>query len=323
MERSTYELIRILSAHAGLQLTVIAHAETHLPPNVSLLGTRVEPCPSEYLLHGDGRSKWDHIANDSAILEKFVSLQSHDVIHDLSSSTSSCILAYKRHLPIVKTLRLMPAHPSSRLTLNRRSWTLYISRFQRQADQTQSGCDWSVMYDFIPGYPKLHVENHTFVSVGRVESRKGHDIAAAVAAALGGRLVVIGRVVDESYADQLRTRFGATVLGELPHPAVVEHISKAAALIWTPRIPEPGGRVVLEALKAGIRVYAARLGVACDILEMDDTNKPRFQFDGIPIFEINDIPSFLLFDEFCVAEKHCALYTHVARSLRRASLQLA
>jgi glycosyltransferase involved in cell wall biosynthesis len=311
MERSTLELARILSERPEVRLTLITNSGTETMRNIQMIRCRpVVECPSDYVLHGDGISKWQHIANDAAILEALLSLDEIGVVHDQSSSVSACVLASRKACSTLKTLRLLPSHPGCRLTVGRRAWTVYISRFQQQMDGWNSPGQSSVIYDFVP-YTCSDVRKDVgrVLSVGRVEHRKGHDIAARVAAAMGKQLHVIGKLKDEPFAKSLADNH-IVIRGEMEPASLMREITNSEALIWTPRTPEPGGRVVVEALKCGVPVYAVRAGIAADIIDAGNTSRitPCLRVSGIDLFRLDELPKFMNFDRNFVAESHIALY---------------
>lgn len=99
-------------------------------------------------------------------------------------------------------------------------------------------------------------ENQGFVMVGRLESTKGPDLAAAAAHRAGVKLVLIG---DGPMAPDIAKRYPDTVLaGRLPHAQIAPIVREARALLMPSRYPEPYGLVAMEAALSGLPV------VLCD-----------------------------------------------------------
>jgi glycosyltransferase involved in cell wall biosynthesis len=317
MERSTYDLITILAGRRDLKITVVAHPATQLPAGISLVGVEVPSCPTEYFKYGDGHAKWEHIANDCGLLRVISRLNRRAVVHDLSSSVSSCILSSVQGNAVIKTIRLQPAHPSCSLTADGRAWTIYISHFQRNMDRWSNPKRSSVFYDLIPaplsadgGEPR-----DSLVSIGRVEPRKGHEAAVRVAQHLGKPLLIIGRIADADFASKLEKASDVTLVGEASAIDVFKHIRQSSGLIWTPAIPEPGGRVVVEALRCGVEVFAVPFGLAADIIEAGIATIQMERIAGLSIYRLRDLPAAWHFTAADVADWHARLYHLVAQSL--------
>lgn len=312
MERSSFELIEILSMRKDLRLSVIAHFDSQLPSFVTLLPVTSMGCCKEYIAFGDGPAKWDHVANDCGILSALVQARGMHLIHDLSSSTSACIYAAAQNIPVVKTLRLHPSHPSNALTADCRMWTVHISRSQAGRDRWSDANRSSVIYDAIPvEVPSDVMRTNRVLSVGRVEARKGHDVAALVAGWLGQHIAIVGRVTEPEFAKRLTNTNAVTLLGERSRNEVLREVARSSALIWTPRIAEPGGRVVVEALRLGVPVYAFPFGIAEDIVTLQHLDPEDFQYEGVPLYHIRSLPIIWKDASETLSNSYSALYSRL------------
>lgn len=269
MERSTYELTSALAARGDLDVTIAAHPDTAPPRATKLLPWSVDSCPEAYSQWGDGASKWTDLAIVRAFFNLIPQLAKFDVVHDNTSSFVPPV-ALGWHLPrlrCIKTLRLMPYHPSSQLSRNSPAVRCFLTAFQRDAAREDGPVVREVPQ--IPRArekPKPQVGNSTRValSVGRVEPRKGHHVALEIARELALELVVCGSIVDVEYAAQLRAA-GARIANLLTPGILRASMRSAAALLWTPVVPEPNGRVVWEALTCGLPVIGIETGALADL----------------------------------------------------------
>jgi len=105
---------------------------------------------------------------------------------------------------------------------------------------------------FSPG--TAHGDSYLLL-VGAVQRRKNPLAAAAAAAELGMRLVVVGPSRDDALADELKRR-GADVRGYVDRDELVELYRGAAALVM-PSSYEGFGLPVVEAMATGTPVVAA------------------------------------------------------------------
>jgi glycosyltransferase involved in cell wall biosynthesis len=96
--------------------------------------------------------------------------------------------------------------------------------------------------------------NHEVLFVGRLESTKGPDLAAAACAAAGFTLRCIGEGVLH---DDIAKRYPKVRLeGRLPPEKIAEHARRARVLVMPSRYPEPYGLVAAEAALSGLPVIA-------------------------------------------------------------------
>jgi glycosyltransferase involved in cell wall biosynthesis len=125
-----------------------------------------------------------------------------------------------------------------------------------------------------------------FLYLGRVEERKGVDIAVDVLAELPGatRLRVVGPG-EKRYLDALRSRARLAGVGdrvefaEVPREAVPAELAGVDVLLFPVRWEEPWGLVPLEAMAAGIPVVATGTGGSAEYLR-DAENCLIFDVSG-------------------------------------------
>lgn len=97
--------------------------------------------------------------------------------------------------------------------------------------------------------------NDELVFIGRLETTKGPDLAAAAARAAGVKLRIIG---TGALRDQLARDYPEAILdGHQPREAIAGLLGRARALIMPSRYPEPYGLVAVEALWSGLPVIIA------------------------------------------------------------------
>ena len=108
--------------------------------------------------------------------------------------------------------------------------------------------------------------------VGRVEPRKGFDVAVRAMAELPEATLRMVGVPDPAYADQLRREAADLGVADrvrmeaLPRMALREAYAAADAVIFPSRWDEPFGLVPLEAMTQGIPVVATRRGGSAEFL---------------------------------------------------------
>lgn len=268
-----------------VDIDLIASEDTRPLDGVRLIGTpKVPPCDERYSRFGDGPSKWEHIFNDLRLAERVASLTPlPDVVHDVSSSHSVATVCAQRAIPYVRSVRLMPYHPAYAATAPLESQRIYLTKYQSLFEPRQVPRS-SVIPDptptILPPFSPTIRGGH-FISVGRVERRKGHETAADLAQRDGRRLYIVGPIKDAEYASFLTDKWPCVKLfGELPHRQTLDMIAGSSGLLWFPSVPEPGGRVVLESLALGVPVLCSKVGYAYDLWESSHGHSSPTTFFG-------------------------------------------
>ena len=104
------------------------------------------------------------------------------------------------------------------------------------------------------------------VVVGRIEARKGADVAVRAMGQLpGATLRLVGPPRDD-YLHELRA-LGPFTTESLPRSALRQVYADSDVLVFPVRWEEPFGLVPLEAMSQGVPVVATRTGGAADFLE--------------------------------------------------------
>jgi glycosyltransferase involved in cell wall biosynthesis len=117
------------------------------------------------------------------------------------------------------------------------------------------------------------------VFVGNIEARKGLDtlVEGFAAAGVDAELIVVGREVDEEYADAVRRQVVAhdlddrvALVGELPHADLAATLRRGHVLAVPSRY-EGFGIVYLEGMSFGLPALASRAGGATDVVTDGET----------------------------------------------------
>ncbi len=109
---------------------------------------------------------------------------------------------------------------------------------------------------------------------GRVAPEKGLEDAAAVAAALGDKLLVWGVIEDSEYASKVENALPAGTIdwkGFLPTRKFQEQMRSCRALLNTPKWNEAYGNVVVEAMACGVPVVAYDRGGPGELINSGKT----------------------------------------------------
>lgn len=111
----------------------------------------------------------------------------------------------------------------------------------------------------------LAEHNRDVLFVGRMESTKGIDLAAAACRKAGLRLVAIG---DGALLDQLRTAYPEMrFVGRLPSSEIPAYAAKARMLVMPSRHMEPFGLTAVEALWSGLPVLVSEQSLIAEDIE--------------------------------------------------------
>ena len=117
-------------------------------------------------------------------------------------------------------------------------------------------------------------EDH-FIWVGRISKEKGlHTAIELFQHKPDQRLIVIGRIYDSNYFEQLKPKLSSSnihYLGHLPHEKVLDEMGRAKALLFPIEWDEPFGLVVAESLAAGTPVISFRRGAMSEIIRDGET----------------------------------------------------
>lgn len=292
MERSSYEFILHLNSYlmsnkTELEVHVFTHQDSIIPSPFIKVPNLIHNIDENYLLNGDGISKWNSYSIEKEVLRALTCFRLFDVIHDMSSIFSLPFIASYYHVPYVRTMRLMPYHPVYSLSKDHTSYFILLSDYQKSFFSNNS-VNYKIIRDpIVVAYKDKIVPTEKYcICVSRIEERKGLEMSIQLAELLKIKIILIGEVMDQQYFERLSSKYeNVTFKGKLNRDSSLELIFGAEYLIWTPLFPEPSGRVVVEALKLGTKVLAFNIGNASDIIDFNDI-KPHLMLGENPVYEL-------------------------------------
>jgi UDP-glucose:tetrahydrobiopterin glucosyltransferase len=194
----------------------------------------------------------------------------YDLVHNNSFSGTPLLLADSVGVPFVTTLHVPPVlleQVAALRTLAENgtpSRLIAVSHGLAQEFGTITPVG-KVIHNGveIPADSEVAPDQH-LLFVGRLVPEKGADLAISIARAAGCTLLIAGRIEDDAfYRREIVPHVDGTsviYLGHLSQGEVWSHMSRAAAMLFTPRWPEPCSLAVLEGLSRGTPAIAFATG---------------------------------------------------------------
>jgi UDP-glucose:tetrahydrobiopterin glucosyltransferase len=156
---------------------------------------------------------------------------------------------------------------SHRIAVHSRAQADSFERRLDKATNLQNGFDLSA-------YSFCDEPADYFAFVGRIAPEKGLEDAVAATIAAAVPLKIWGVIHDPVYWDKIQADYPAATIayeGFLPTDELSQALSRAKALIMTPKWVEAFGNVAIEALACGVPVIAYRRGGPSEIVKSGET----------------------------------------------------
>ncbi|RJQ55932.1 MAG: glycosyltransferase family 4 protein [Actinobacteria bacterium] len=264
----TEELVR-----RGHDVTVFATGDSSTGAHLSYVFDRA---PSDRI--GGRNFQVEHIH----ALEAYRRAGEFDIIHDHDGMSSRAMGALARSLVGTPTLATLhgPADPKSKELYTHLKDELFyvaISNDQRKSFGPLNYV--ATIYNAIDvsKYPFNPEQGDYLLWLGRINQEKGAREAVLIAAELGMRLVLAGKMSEphefDYFKSQVKPLMGSKVemVGELGFHDKVDLYRRAYATLFPIQWPEPFGLVMIESMATGTPVVATALGAAPEVIVNGET----------------------------------------------------
>ena len=215
-----------------------------------------------------------------------------DVVHDNSGLTGILVGANSRlQTPVVATLHgaLSEAEGEFLSSIDHRVHLVAISRAQ---EALVAGVDWRrVVYNAVDPaeYRPLvrHDEKDDYiVELARITPDKAQHLAIEVAQRLGVRLVLAGKIDNDSmgyFKEKIEPHLGdrVTYIENVIGEEKAKLLARARAMVFPIQWEEPFGIAMVEAMVSGTPVIAMARGAAVEIVEPGVTGWLAQDLDGM------------------------------------------
>jgi glycosyltransferase involved in cell wall biosynthesis len=237
----------------------------------------------------------DHLPRELLFLYRAYDLvrrRAFDVIHDNSGLTGILVAATSRlQAPVVATLHgpLSEAEGEYLAAIDDRVHLVAISQAQRAL---VAGVDWQrVVYNAVdPGeyqpITRFEEKEDYIVQLARISAEKGQHLAIEMAQRLNVRLVLAGKVGEDSiryFEERIKPHLGERVtwLENVVGEEKAQLLARAKALVFPIQWEEPFGMAMVEAMVSGTPVIALARGAASELVEPGVTGFLAHDLDGM------------------------------------------
>lgn len=273
------------------------HSRGH---RVSVIGQRGSRGPFETV--GVAPESWSsqlgtrhHLARELLFLHRaydHVRRRAFDVVHDNSGLTGILVGATScLETPVVATLHgaLTETEGEFLSSIDRQVHLVAISQAQRAL---VAGVDWRrVVHNAVDASAYRPVTNRQekgdyLLELARISPNKGQHIAIEVARRLGMRLVLAGKIDQDStsyFDERVKPHLGdrVTWLDNVHGEEKLELLARAQAMLFPIQWEEPFGIAMVEAMVSGTPVIAMARGATGEIVEPGVTGFLAHDVDGM------------------------------------------
>ncbi len=237
----------------------------------------------------------DHLPRELLFLYRAYDLvrkRAFDVVHDNSGLTGILVGATSRlQAPVVATLHgaLTEAEGEFLSAIDHRVHLVAISQAQ---SALVAGVDWRrVVYNAVDPkeyqpITRFEEKEDYIVQLARISAEKGQHLAIEMAQRLNVRLVLAGKVGEDSiqyFEERIKPHLGdrVTWLENVVGEDKARLLARARAMVFPIQWEEPFGIAMVEAMVSGTPVIAMARGAATELVEPGVTGFLATDLDGM------------------------------------------
>ncbi|MGA7913493.1 MAG: glycosyltransferase family 4 protein [Candidatus Dormiibacterota bacterium] len=237
----------------------------------------------------------DHLPRELLFLYRAYELvrrRAFDVVHDNSGLTGILLAATSRlQTPVVATLHgaLTEAEGEYLSAVDHRVHLVAISRAQQAL---VAGVDWRrVVYNAVDPreyrpITRFEEKEDYIVQLARISAEKGQHLAIEMAQRLNVRLVLAGKVGEDSipyFEERIKPHLGdrVTWLENVVGEDKARLLARARAMVFPIQWEEPFGIAMVEAMVSGTPVIAMARGAATELVEPGVTGFLAADLEGM------------------------------------------